>query len=228
MGVSRSRSAPRSFSSTSSSEPLKRRSCPSPALSPARRAMTGAPWTSSSCFSRLPRELRAPGRGPTRGGRRARRPGSRSCGPRRRARPCFRNTTRPSDLLDRHRRVGDGGLDERDLGQLVVVRGEEDEAVLLRRVVEVLDESPRDREPVEGRRTAADFVQNDQARGRGVAHDRRGLEHLDHERRLPARQVVGGADPREDPVDRGRTPCAEAGTNEPACASRTIVPICRR
>ena len=39
------------------------------------------------------------------------------------------------------------------------------------------------------------------ARGAGLVQDRRGLDHLDHEGRAAARQVVGGADPAEQLVD---------------------------
>ena len=39
------------------------------------------------------------------------------------------------------------------------------------------------------------------ARVAGLVQDRRGLDHLDHEGRAPARQVVGGADPAEELVD---------------------------
>ena len=38
-------------------------------------------------------------------------------------------------------------------------------------------------------------------RSRRLIEDRGGLDHLDHERRAPARQIVGRADAREQPVD---------------------------
>ena len=81
------------------------------------------------------------------------------------------------------------------------MRREEDERAAVRRVVEVLDERPRDREAVEGGRAAAHLVQDDQAPRRRAAQDRRRLEHLHHERRLPAGEVIGGADAREDAVE---------------------------
>jgi hypothetical protein len=49
---------------------------------------------------------------------------------------------------------------------------------------------------------AAHFVDEDQTLGRGVAQDIGGLDHLDHEGRAPGREVVGGADAGEDPIDR--------------------------
>src|SRR5262249_38826511 len=58
-GVICSTSTSRSFSRTSSSCAVKSSIWPPPALSPDCRARTGAPLTSSSCFSRLPRISRA-------------------------------------------------------------------------------------------------------------------------------------------------------------------------
>ena len=48
---------------------------------------------------------------------------------------------------------------------------------------------------------AADLVEDDEASRRGAVQDVRGLLHLDHERGLPASDVVGCADAREDAVD---------------------------
>ena len=59
---------------------------------------------------------------------------------------------------------------------------------------------PREAQAVERARAAADFVEDHQAARRGVVQNVRGLAHLHHERGLPARQIVAGADAGEDAV----------------------------
>ena len=83
--------------------------------------------------------------------------------------------------------------------ELVIMRREEGAAAV--DVVEMLDRGPGDREPVEGRGAAADLIENDERALGRLVEDRRGLDHLDHEGRAPARQIVGGADPAEQTVD---------------------------
>ncbi len=85
-------------------------------------------------------------------------------------------------------------------GQLVIVRREQGTAAVC--VVQVLDRRPGDGQAVERRGAAADLVEDDN-RSVEVAliQDVRRLDHLDHERRAAARDVVGGADAREQPVD---------------------------
>ena len=82
---------------------------------------------------------------------------------------------------------------------LVEMRGEQRAAAIA--LVQVLDGRPGDGEAVERRRAAADFVEDHQRALAGLIEDRRGLDHLDHEGRMAARQIVGGADAREQPVD---------------------------
>lgn len=65
-----------------------------------------------------------------------------------------------------------------------------------------LRDRPGDRKPVERARAAADLFENDQALRRHMVQDVRGFDHLDHEGALAARQVVGRADARENPVDQ--------------------------
>ena len=65
----------------------------------------------------------------------------------------------------------------------------------------MLDRRPRDRQPIERRGAAADFIENDQRALAGLIENDRRLHHLDHKRGTAARQVVGGANPREQPVD---------------------------
>ena len=67
--------------------------------------------------------------------------------------------------------------------------------------LQMLDDSPGDAESVERRSAAADFVEQDQARRRGVIEDAGDFAHFDEERRTAAREIVGGADAREDAVD---------------------------
>ncbi len=65
----------------------------------------------------------------------------------------------------------------------------------------MLDRGPGDRKAVEGRGAAPDLVENDQRSRPRLVQDRCGLDHLDHEGRAPAGEIVGGADAREQPVD---------------------------
>ncbi len=83
--------------------------------------------------------------------------------------------------------------------QLVVVGGEQGAAAV--DLVQMLDAGPGDRQPVEGRGAAADLVEDHQRAGAGLVEDGRRLDHLDHEGRTAARQIVGGADAAEQPVD---------------------------
>ena len=85
------------------------------------------------------------------------------------------------------------------LHQLVVVGGEQGPAA--DRVVDVLGDRPGQRDPVEGAGPSADLVEDHQAARGGVVEDVGRLGHLDHERALAAAQLVGGADPGEEPVD---------------------------
>src|SRR5205807_9451856 len=71
-----------------------------------------------------------------------------------------------------------------ELGQLVIMRREKSARLDL--VVQKFGHAPGDREPVEGRCSSSDFVENYQTPFGRVVHDVRGLIHLDHERRLAA------------------------------------------
>ena len=48
---------------------------------------------------------------------------------------------------------------------------------------------------------AADLIENDQRARAGLIEDGGSFDHLDHEGRAPAGEIVGGADAREQPVD---------------------------
>ena len=111
------------------------------------------------------------------------------------------------------------------LGELVIMGGEERARAGVR--LQVLDHGPGDGEAVEGGRAAADFVEQDQASRRGQIQDRGDLAHLHQECGAAARQIVGGADAREDAVGERQAACS-AGTNEPICARITISAAWRR
>src|SRR5882724_7568240 len=68
-------------------------------------------------------------------------------------------------------------------------------------LVQLLERGPGDRQAVIGRRAAPQLVEDDKAPRARLVEDRRALDHLDHERRAAPRQIVGGADPAEQPVD---------------------------
>src|SRR5579863_7650076 len=87
------------------------------------------------------------------------------------------------------------------LSEFVVVRGEK--RTRARVLLQVLDDSPGDREAVKRRSTAADFIQQNEARRSGVVQDGGDLAHLDEKRRAAARQIIAGADAREDAVGDG-------------------------
>src|SRR5437588_1673003 len=67
-------------------------------------------------------------------------------------------------------------------------------------IMQMLDDRPCQAQPVERAGAASNFVQNDQAAEGGVVEDVGGLTHLDHERRLTAREIVAGANAGENPV----------------------------
>ena len=105
-------------------------------------------------------------------------------------------------LLHRNVVVVDAAPGLGEFGQLVVVRRKLRAAAAGGIVVQELRDRPGDRKPVERARAAADLVENDQALRRHMVQDVRGFDHLDHEGALAARQVVGRADARENPVDQ--------------------------
>ena len=88
-----------------------------------------------------------------------------------------------------------------ELGEFVIVGGEERAGAGV--FLEVLDDGPGDGEAVEGGGAAADFVEEDEARGRGVIEDAGDFAHLDEERGAAAGEIVAGTDAREDAVDDG-------------------------
>ena len=68
-------------------------------------------------------------------------------------------------------------------------------------VVEVLGDRPGQGEAIERARPAPHFVEDEQrSRGR-LVEDARALGHLDHERALPASEIVRCSHAREEAVD---------------------------
>ena len=117
--------------------------------------------------------------------------------------------------------------------QLVIMRGEQRAAAV--DLVQMLDRRPGDREPVEGRGAAADLVEDDQRARARLVEDRRRLDHLDHEGRAAAREIVGRADAAEQPVDdadmgrprrHDRRRSAPARRSARSGAGRSICPPC--
>ena len=108
--------------------------------------------------------------------------------------------------------VGDAGELVGQVGELVVVGGEEGAAADV--LVEVFDDGPGEREAVVGAGAAADLVEDDEAARGGGVEDAGGLGHLDHERALAAGELVAGADAGEDAI--GDADGGAAGRDEAA------------
>ena len=102
-------------------------------------------------------------------------------------------------FLDPHGGVVDAFELRGERGHFVEMGGEQSSATVA--LVQVLDGRPGDRQAVEGRGAAAYFIEDDEGVLAGLIEDRRGLDHLDHEGRVPAGKIVGRADAREQPVD---------------------------
>src|SRR5438105_9144495 len=71
-------------------------------------------------------------------------------------------------------------------------------------LLQMLDYRPGDREAVEGGGSAANFVEEDEARRRGVIEDAGDFAHFDEEGGAAASEIVGGADAGEDAIDDGK------------------------
>jgi len=102
------------------------------------------------------------------------------------------------------------------LGELVIVRGEERLRAKLFGVGAEFEHRAGNAHAVEGRRAAADLVENEQGARRCLMQDLAHLGHLDHEGGLAAGQVVARADAREDAVDNADA--RRTRGHEPICA----------
>ena len=74
-------------------------------------------------------------------------------------------------------------------------------------VVQMFQRGPSDGETIISGRPAANFIKDDQGAVIRLVQDRGGFDHLDHEGRAPARQIVRRADATEklaDNADMGR------------------------
>src|SRR5262249_61970404 len=86
-----------------------------------------------------------------------------------------------------------GGIEQpwktrRQGSDLVKVRGKERPTAIA--LVQMLDGGPGNRQAVEGRRAAADFVENDERVRARLIEDRGGLHHFHHEGLAPSREVL--------------------------------------
>jgi len=72
-------------------------------------------------------------------------------------------------------------------------------------VVNILDDGPRDCQAIISAGDAAYFVQDQQRAARCMVKDVCRLNHLNHERRLAARNFVRCADAREDSIHQTNT-----------------------
>src|SRR5882724_13496856 len=82
------------------------------------------------------------------------------------------------------------------------MRGEERPGA--RVLLKMLDDGPSDGEAIKGGGAAADLVEEDEARGRGVIENGCDFAHLDEKGRTAACEIVAGPDAREDAVGDGQ------------------------
>src|SRR6056300_698838 len=85
----------------------------------------------------------------------------------------------------------------RQISQLMVVSCKQGLGCHLGIVVQVFSHGPGDTDAVKSGGSAADLIEDNQTAWGGMVEDVGGFCHLNHERRLPAGQVVTGANPGE-------------------------------
>ncbi len=119
-----------------------------------------------------------------------------------------------------------GGQKFGEFGEFVIVGGEERAGAGV--FLQVLDDGPGDGEAVEGGGAAADFVEQDEACGRGVIEDAGDFAHFDEERGAAAGEIVAGADAREDAIDDGKFGLARGNEASRLAPSATISAVWRR
>ncbi len=107
---------------------------------------------------------------------------------------------RSAGLPDRHIEISGVRQPLGQLHQLVVVRREH--SLAADPVVQMLGDRPGDGHAVISGGAAPDFIEQHQRSLGGAVQNRAGLAHLHHEGGLSARQIVGGPDACEQPVDR--------------------------
>ena len=121
----------------------------------------------------------------------------------------------PLPLLDLQLQVDQAGQVVLQLGQLVVVGGEDGARPRPRRRAQELGDGPGQGQAVVGGGAAADLVQDHQAAPGHLVQDVGGLAHLHEEGGLAPGQVVAGADAGEDAVGD-----ADAAPRPPARSCR--------
>src|SRR5207249_7458552 len=84
----------------------------------------------------------------------------------------------------------------------MIVRGEKRAGASV--FLQMFDDGPSDRKTIECGGAAADFVEEDEARWRGVVEDAGDFGHFDEERGTAAREIVASADAREDAIGDGK------------------------
>src|SRR6266850_7203983 len=84
----------------------------------------------------------------------------------------------------------------------MIMRGEE--RACARVLLKMLDDGPRDGEAIERGGAAADFVEEHEARRRGVIQNGGNFAHFYEKRRTATREIVAGADAREDTIRNGQ------------------------
>ena len=87
-------------------------------------------------------------------------------------------------------------------GEFVIVGGKESARASVR--LQMFDDGPGDGEAVEGGGAAADFVEQHQALRRGEIQNRGDFAHFHQKGGAAAREIVGGADAREDAIGDGQ------------------------
>jgi len=102
-------------------------------------------------------------------------------------------------LLHRHMKILNAAQPIGKFGQLVIMRREE--RLGARVGMDLFDGRPRNRQPIVGRRSASDFVEQDQRLWCRSVQYRSRLRHLNHERRAATREVIRRADARKDAID---------------------------
>ena len=101
-------------------------------------------------------------------------------------------------FLGTKRQVADAGQPRLELGQLMIVGGEQGAAAV--HIMQGLGAGPGDGQTVIGRGATANLVQNDQRTSCGLCQDGCGFDHLGHEGRAAPGQIIPGPDAAKEPV----------------------------
>ena len=97
--------------------------------------------------------------------------------------------------------VHDAGRRVRQVGELVIMGGEQRLRPDFGVGGQIFGDRPRDAQTVERRRSSADLVEDDETARRGGVEDVRRLLHLHHERRVAPGDIVRRADASVDTID---------------------------